>query len=98
MYNRLVSYMVYILNIIHPKEASNIDVVKTLDKLGIECREPNEPMVTYARNSQMDSSIQILPSVEDSEECRKRIRKELNKKYGLHEKTVIELRDKSTFI
>lgn len=97
MYDQFVLDMVHILKIIHPKEASDLKVEKTLKELGIECREPVEPMVTYSRNSQMDSSVQILPSIEDPDKCRDQIRKELDRKFGLDEKTVIEVKDKSTF-
>lgn len=90
--------MVHILKIIHPKESQHIEINKILDELNIESREPKETMMTYARNSQMNSSLHILPNISDPEFCREKIKQKIKDEYKLTDKTVIEVKSKDDFI
>lgn len=83
--------MVHILNIIHPKNSRNIDVNRVLNELEIESREPKDPMVTYSRDSRMNSSVHILPDIENPKVCREEIKEKIDNDYNLEEKTVIEI-------
>lgn len=90
--------MVQILNIIHPKSGEKIDVNKVLEELEIEYREPKEPMVTYTRDSRMNSSVHILPDIDNPEVCRREIKEKIDNEYGLKKKTVVELIDREELL
>jgi hypothetical protein len=83
--------MVHILNIIHPKNGRNIDVNRVLNELEIESREPKDPMVTYSRDSRMNSSVHILPDIDNPKVWREEIKEKIDDCYNLEEKTVIEI-------